>query len=179
MYNTVFKPIENKDAWSVWPIVQNPRSVGRVTLKSPNPLDTPIIEANFFDDPTDLDLIVDGIKHAIKISKTKPFAAYGSQLHRTKLPGCEQFDFTSDEYWRCAVKSLLSIMNHEIGTAKMGASTDPTAVIDPKLRVYGVRSLRVVDASIMPTIPTGHINGIVYMIGEKGADIIKQAWMRN
>ncbi|XP_031787782.1 glucose dehydrogenase [FAD, quinone]-like isoform X1 [Nasonia vitripennis] len=176
MYNTVFKPIENHDAWSIWPIVQNPRSVGRVSLKSKNPLDPPIIEPNFFEHPSDLELIVEGIKHAIELSKTKPFAAFGSRLHSTKIPGCEQFKFASDDYWRCAVQHLPAMMNHEVGTCKMGPPTDSSAVVDSQLRVYGIQGLRVADASIMPTIPTGHTNAVVYMIGEKAADLIKQTW---
>lgn len=62
----------------------------------------------------------------------------------------------------------------------MGPPTDPTAVVDPQLRVHGIKQLRVVDASIMPTIPAGHTNAIVIMIAEKAADMIKNSWrMRN
>ena len=62
----------------------------------------------------------------------------------------------------------------------MGRPTDPTAVVDPQLRVHGIKQLRVVDASIMPTIPAGHTNAIVIMIAEKAADMIKNSWrMRN
>lgn len=177
LYNAVFKPIENKDAWSIWPIVQNPRSVGRITLKSKNPLDAPIIQPNFFEHPADLEIILEGVKHAIELSKTEPFAAYGSKLHEAKIPGCRGYDFGSDEYWRCAIKHLPSMMNHEVGTAKMGPASDPSAVVDPQLRVYGVESLRVADASVMPTMPVGHVNAGIFMIAEKAADMIKETWI--
>lgn len=178
LYNTVYKPIENQEAWSIWPIVQYPRSVGRLTLQSKNPFDPPKMDPNFFDHPADLEIILEGVKHAINISKTEAFQAYGSQLHDIKIPGCESFKFASDDYWRCAIKHLPSMMNHEIGTVKMGPQTDAYAVVDPQLRVYGVKGLRVVDAAIMPTIPSGHANAGIYMIGEKAADMIKETWKR-
>ncbi|XP_032663999.1 glucose dehydrogenase [FAD, quinone]-like [Odontomachus brunneus] len=176
VYNAVFKPIEGKDAWSIWPIVQYPRSIGRLTLKSKSPFDPPKMDPNFFSHPADLEIILEGVKHAINISKTEAFQAYGSRLHNLKIPGCRQFEFASDDYWRCAIKHLPSMMNHEVGTVKMGPQTDPYAVVDPQLKVYGVQRLRVADASIMPTIPNGHVNAGIYMIGEKAADMIKETW---
>ncbi|KAJ8682944.1 hypothetical protein QAD02_018736 [Eretmocerus hayati] len=176
LYDAVFKPIENKHAWSVWPIVQNPRSVGRITLKSNNPLDAPIIQPNFFEHPADIEIILEGVKHAIELSKTEPFQAYGSKIHNAKIPGCKKFDFATDDYWRCAIRHLPSMMNHEVGTAKMGPASDPDAVVDPQLRVHGIEGLRVVDASIMPTMPVGHVNAGIFMIAEKAADMIKQYW---
>lgn len=62
------------------------------------------------------------------------------------------------------------------GTAKMGPPTDPLAVVDPTLRVYGIQGLRVIDASIMPQITNGNINAPVIMIGEKGADMMINYW---
>lgn len=177
VYDTVYKPIENEEAWSVWPIMQHPRSVGRLTLRSKNPFEPPKMDPNIFSHPADLEIILEGVKHAINISKTEAFQAYGSRLHDIKLPGCKQFEFATDDYWRCAIKHLPSMMNHEVGTVKMGPRTDTYAVVDEQLRVYGVRKLRVADASIMPTMPTGHTNAGIFMIGEKAADMIKETWI--
>ncbi|XP_047346924.1 uncharacterized protein LOC124947997 [Vespa velutina] len=179
LYNTVYKPIENRDGLSIWPIIQSPKSVGRLTLTSKNPFVPPKIEPNFFSHPDDIEILLEGIKHAINVSKTEPFLAYNTRLHDIKIPGCEFYEFNTDDYWRCAIKYLPFMMNHEIGTVKMGPKTDPYAVVDSRLRVYGIKNLRVVDASIMPTIPIGHVNAGIFMIGEKAADMIKQDWSRD
>ncbi|KAL7288993.1 hypothetical protein TKK_0016951 [Trichogramma kaykai] len=176
LYDTVFRPVQGKDAWSIWPIVQNPRSVGRIKLRSKNPLEKPIIQPNFFEHPADVEIILEGVKHAIELSKTEPFAAYDSKLHDIKIPGCKRYEFASDDYWRCAIKHLPSMMNHEVGTVKMGPANDSSAVVDPQLRVHGIEGLRVVDASVMPTMPVGHVNAGIFMIGEKASDMIKETW---
>jgi len=176
LYDAVYKSIEDQEAWSIWPIVQYPRSIGRLTLRSKDPFEPPKMDPNFFSHPEDLEIILEGIKHAINISRTNAFQAYGSRLHDFKIPGCRQFEFASDDYWRCAIKHLPAMMNHEVGTIKMGPRTNTYAVVDPQLRVYGIKALRVVDASIMPTIPSGHVNAGIYMIGEKAADMIKETY---
>ncbi|XP_011315326.1 glucose dehydrogenase [FAD, quinone] [Fopius arisanus] len=176
VYDTVWKPLEGQTTWGIWPSTQLARSKGRVTLRSTNIKDHPIIDANLLDDPNDLEVLVEGVKFAIEISKSKTLQRYGSRLHDIKIPGCETLEFNSDDYWRCAIRQLTTTFNHEMGTAKMGPATDPTAVVDPELRVHGVGGLRVIDASIMPEVPVGHLAATIYMIAEKGADMIKQSW---
>ncbi|XP_063992323.1 glucose dehydrogenase [FAD, quinone]-like [Diachasmimorpha longicaudata] len=176
MYDAIWKPLENQDVWAIWPAVQLPRSKGRVKLNSTNIEDDPIIDANLLDDPSDVEILLEGIKLSIEISKSKAFQRYHSQLHEEKIPGCESFTFASDDYWRCGIRHLTVTFNHEIGTAKMGSAGDSDAVVDPELRVYGVSGLRVIDASIIPEIPIGHLAATVYMIAEKGADMIRRSW---
>lgn len=115
---------------------------------------------------------------AIAVSKTPAFQKYGSTLLSVPFPGCEHESFGSDEYWGCAIRQLTTNLHHQVGTCKMGPDSDPDAVVDPKLRVRGVKGLRVVDASIMPLIPGGHTNSMAFMIGEKAADMIKENWLK-
>nr|XP_012217942.1 PREDICTED: glucose dehydrogenase [FAD, quinone] [Linepithema humile] len=177
VYNTVYRPITNRDTWTIMPLLLRPKSRGTIRLRSSNPFHSPIINANYFSDPMDIAILVDGAKLAIKVSEAKVFKQFGSRLHRIKVPGCKHLKFGSDAYWECHIRHISMTIYHPVGTAKMGPSTDPTAVVDPRLRVYGVTGLRVIDASIMPTICSGNTNAPVIMIAEKGSDLIKQDWL--
>ena len=74
------------------------------------------------------------------------------------------------------VRQMATTLGHQVGTCKMGPKGDVNAVVDPELKVHGIAGLRVVDASIMPTIVAGHTNSVVMMIGERAADFIKKTW---
>uniref|UniRef100_A0A8D9E0E7 Glucose dehydrogenase [FAD, quinone] n=1 Tax=Cacopsylla melanoneura TaxID=428564 RepID=A0A8D9E0E7_9HEMI len=177
IYKEVYRDVINKDSWSVWIITMYPESRGSVRLASKNPWAPPLINPNFFDREIDVLRIVEGIKFVIKMSETEPFQSIGSKLVDRPIPGCKHLPFGSDEYWVCCVKQLTMQTHHQCGTCKMGPSSDPTAVVDPRLRVYGIKGLRVIDASIMPVLPGGHTVAPTYMIGEKGSDLIKEDWL--
>ncbi|XP_015123282.1 glucose dehydrogenase [FAD, quinone] [Diachasma alloeum] len=170
------EPSMEKDTYTIIPAAQMTRSKGRLKLRSNNFEDHPVIDANLLDDGNDVEILVEGIKLAIEVSKSEAFQRYGSQLYDINISACEEFKFAFDDYWRCAIRHMAIPFSHEMGTAKMGPSTDSDAVVDPELRVYGVKGLRIIDASIMPDIPVGHLAATIYMIAEKGADMIKQSW---
>ncbi|XP_060533708.1 uncharacterized protein LOC132706396 [Cylas formicarius] len=177
LYETVYKPIANKDVYTLMPLLLRPRSKGWVRLRSRNPFDAPIVNANYFDDPFDVKTLVEGAKIAVRISEAKSFKKFGSRLHTIPLPNCKNIEFGSDEYWECHMRTISMTVYHPVGTCKMGPAWDREAVVDPRLRVYGVAGLRVIDASIMPTLTSGNTNAPVIMIGEKGADLIKEDWL--
>lgn len=180
IYNSVYKPMEGirKDIFLISLMLFHPKSTGRVKIPSANPFDDPKIYENLLDNPEDVETLLYGIKYVLELIKQEPFQRYGARLHTIPLPQCAHIHFASDNYWRCVIRSMAFSIQHQVGTAKMGPFSDPTAVVDPELKVHGISRLRVVDTSIVPESPTAHTNAISVMIGEKAADMIKSDWSR-
>ncbi|KAJ8958505.1 hypothetical protein NQ318_002299, partial [Aromia moschata] len=97
-------------------------------------------------------------------------------LGKTLLHRCEHHVFDSDVYWECAIRTLSVTIHHQTSTCKMGPRTDPDSVVDSRLRVHGVKNLRVADTSIIPVTLSAHTSAPGMMIGEKAADMIKEDW---
>ncbi|XP_050539418.1 glucose dehydrogenase [FAD, quinone]-like isoform X2 [Daktulosphaira vitifoliae] len=176
IFNKVYNPVADKDSFIVFPMVMRPKSKGRIWLRDTNPFHHPFIDPNYFSNKADLDVIVAGVRIVQRMLKTDAMRKLDAQILTTPLPGCTKYVFDSNAYWKCAARQISYSMYHLSGTCKMGPVGDPTAVVDPRLRVHGVKRLRVIDASIMPEIPAGHTNSPTIMIGEKGADMIKEDW---
>ncbi|XP_011706672.1 PREDICTED: glucose dehydrogenase [FAD, quinone]-like, partial [Wasmannia auropunctata] len=166
----------NVNGWTVVPILLKPKSRGRLTLLANDVNIKPEIVPNYYDDPDDVRTMIAGIRTALRVGRTKAMRAFDSQLLNITYIECKNYEYDSDAYWECMIRLLSSTLYHASGTCKMGSREDPTAVVDPKLKVIGVQGLRVVDASIMPEIISAHTNIPVYMIAEKAADMIKKEW---
>ncbi|KAL1461022.1 hypothetical protein WDU94_012955 [Cyamophila willieti] len=175
-YNQVYKHLEEKNTWTIWPMLLLPKSRGKVLLGSRNPLKEPLLYGNYFEDESDLWTLVEGIKLAVDLSRTPPFQRIGSQLNPVPLPGCQQYEFESDQYWACTARQITATVHHMSGTCRMGINEDGTTVVDNELRVHGIKGLRVADASVMPILIAAHPMAPIYMIGEKAADMIKSTW---
>lgn len=152
---------------SIGPCFLRPRSRGTVKLRSTNPADPALFNANSFSDPADLETLVRGVEWAIRITEAPTLARLIKRRVLPK-PGIEKDPGALRDYIRSIAKTVF----HPSGTAKMGRADDPMAVVGEDLKVRGVEGLRVADASIMPTLVSGNTNAPCIMIGERAARFI-------
>ena len=141
-----------------------PQSRGSVTIRSADPADKPMIQPNYLSTPGDRMVAANSLRLTRRIMAQAPLAPFTPQEY---LPGVE---FNSDDDLANKAGDIGTTIFHPVGTARMGSDVD--AVVDDQLRVHGIDGLRVVDASIMPTITSGNTNSPTVMIAEKGADMI-------
>jgi len=163
LHHALARPTE--DGFSIGPTLLRPVSRGRIRLRTTFPMDPPSIEPDYLSHDADVEVMVAGIELARRIAAANAFKKFcGAEF----LPGK---DVHSRAEIANYVREAAETTYHPVGTCKMG--DDPMAVVDSHLRVRGVERLRVVDASIMPTIITGNTNAPVIMIAEKAADFIR------
>jgi choline dehydrogenase len=152
--------------FSISPVHLRPDGRGSVRLKSPDPLAPPEIRFNFLASAYDIEAMLSGMRIARKIAQQPALQPYVVQ---ETMPGAE---VTSDDALIEDLRQRGVSNLHPVGTCRMGTGTD--AVVDARLRVHGIRQLRVIDASVMPQIIAGNTNAPTIMIAEKGSDMILQ-----
>ncbi|MBN3454938.1 GMC family oxidoreductase N-terminal domain-containing protein [Mycobacterium sp. DSM 3803] len=143
----------------------HPTSRGQVTLRSNNPSDAPVIHHALLGEESDVKMLADGCRVVRKIFEQQAFRPY---IKRELNPGSE---VSSDKDFELYLRKSAIHGYHPVGTCAMGSDTD--SVVDPALRVRGIDNLRVVDASIMPNLISGHTNAPTVMIAERAADLIR------
>ena len=141
-----------------------PGSRGTIMATSADPLERPVIRPNYLSDDSDAHVLWSGIEKTRSILESPAMAQHSTG---EIAPGP---DVNSMETAREYARNTGNTIYHPVGTCKMGE--DPLAVVDPRLRVHGLSGLRVIDASIMPTVTTGNTNAPTIMIAEKGAAMI-------
>jgi choline dehydrogenase len=172
--NTYLWSIETRDhtgmhphkfpGFSMSPVHLRPEGRGRVSLKSRDPLAPPKIEFKFLESPGDIDAMIFGVRLARKIAEQPVLKPYVAE---EVVPGPK---VQSEEQLIADIRNRGVSNLHPVGTCRMGTGSD--AVVDPRLRVHGIRGLRVADASIMPRVVGGNTNAPSIMIGEKCAAMV-------
>ncbi|MBS4670067.1 GMC family oxidoreductase, partial [Klebsiella pneumoniae] len=148
-----------------WP--HRPQSTGYVRARSTDVFEDPVVQPNYLSDPQDRRVTIGGLRLVRRLLSTPELAQH---LENETLPGPDVT--TDDELLDYSYRNGTTCY-HLIGTARMGPATDPYAVVDNELRVHGLDGLRIVDASIMPTMPSANTYATTLMIAEKAADMIQ------
>lgn len=164
--NEWFHPyhLDSPDARYAALLLGRTKSEGELRLTSSDPDDNLIIDPNYLSHPDDIEALLYGFKTTVDLYENT--AALNVSLFPKPAPGCEGFEFKSDDYYRCAIKYLSTSFYHHVGTCSLGK------VVDARLKVKGVDGLRVIDASIMPRVPNANTQAATIMIGEKGAEMV-------
>jgi len=162
------EPLDSFDAFTASVCQLRPTSRGTVHIESPDPTEAPVITPNYLSTEFDRQLAVNALRLTRKIVNSQALARYTPIEVR---PGSA---VTSEEDLAMAAGDIGTTIFHPAGTCRMGLPNDPSTVVDSQLRVIGIDGLRVVDASVMPTITSGNINSPTLMIAERAAEMILQ-----
>ena len=161
-----FGELERKGGMTVAVCPVRPDSRGTIMARSPDPADRAIITPNYLSDPNDGRVLLAGMRMTRDIFNAPAIAQHSAV---ETLPGA---DVRSDDAMLDYARRFGTTIFHPVGTCRMGDG--PAAVVDSRLRVHGIGGLRVIDASVMPTLTTGNTNAPTIMIGEKGAAMIRE-----
>ena len=145
---------------------QRPESLGYVRARNKNPFEKPQIQPNYLSHEEDRRVLLAGIKISRRLMNTEALAPY---FDYEGYPGAH---VQKDDELLDVARQRSTTLYHLMGTCRMATKTDPTAVVDDQLCIHGLQNIRVIDASVMPSMPSANLNAAVMMIAEKGADMI-------
>ncbi|KPB00256.1 GMC family oxidoreductase [Ahrensia marina] len=160
--------VDDGHGLTITTVVVKPKSRGEVRLKSANPTDMPVVSPNLLKHPEDMKDMVAGQRFFIKALQASPLAEH---IERIAIPSPDDL---SDDALKAHCKRFVKTNYHPASTAKMGADGDPMAVLDARLRVRGIKNLRVCDMSAVPNINAGNTNAPAMMLGDRCADLIME-----
>ena len=159
--------LEREPGMTVAAWQQRPESKGYVRIRSDSPFEQPLIQPNYLAEEHDRRVLLAAMKLARTLLASEPLKPY---YDREDIPGP---NVRTDDELLGVAKQRGTTTFHPMGTCKMGPASDPLTVVDDRLRVHGLDALRVIDASIMPTMLSANLNAATMMIGEKGADMVR------
>jgi choline dehydrogenase len=157
-----------KNGYSLHVCTLRPESRGTIRLQSSDPMVHPLIDANYLAERRDLETLIEGVKIGREIFSGTAFEPYRADEFQ---PGAAVKTDAEIEQW---IRSHCETIYHPVGTCKMGPANDPMAVVDHRCRVHGLVGLRVVDASVMPTLVGGNTNAPTIMIAERVAAFMQE-----
>jgi len=150
--------------YAISPVALYPKSRGTLRLASKDPAAAPLIDPHLLEHPDDIKPLIRALRIARAAFASEPFAGYeGTEV--APGPDCQ-----TDEQFDAYIRETGYTVHHPVGTCRMGSDKD--AVVDPQLRVNGIKGLRVADASVMPSVIGGNTNAPCVMIGERAADFV-------
>lgn len=153
-----------------------PLSRGNISINSSDPTHPPVINPNWFTHPADQEVGIAAYKRAMAALTAAPITENNITIGPRTSP---DVNLATDAEILEEIKNTFQFLYHASATCKMGKANDEMAVVDSKARVYGLRNLRVVDASVFPFLPPGHPQSTVYMLAEKIADDVRRETARN
>jgi choline dehydrogenase len=159
-----YAPFAPDETYAWFPGVVRPLSRGRLTLRSADPNDPPLLDPGYLREPQDLEAMLFSLKMCRDIGSRRALQEWNAG---EVAPGP---NVRTDAELRAYIRRSLDTYFHPVGTCRIGH--DSRAVVDPELRVHGVENLRVADASVFPAIPTGNTHGPAVMVGERAADFV-------
>ncbi|XP_055527813.1 glucose dehydrogenase [FAD, quinone]-like [Wyeomyia smithii] len=164
VWSQYFKPMvdQNKQSVTILPILLHPKSKGYIRINNTNPRSNLIIHPNYLRNPEDVQTLITGLKILQHIIKQPAMQALGAEINPIAFPGCQNHQFLSNSYWECYIRALTLTLYHPVGTCRMGNAKDPEAVVSNRdLKVHQLDNLYVVDASVLPNLPSGNPNSVV------------------
>lgn len=180
-YKALFKvgsgpDFESNDTLALMPTLLRPKSRGTIRLASSDPKDLPLIDPRYLSHPDDVETLAAGLHLSYSFQETPTFKKH-QLVHLPDTLNCGDYQVGSLDYFRCFARHHSHTVWHFSGSCKMGRrESDPMAVVDHRLRVHGIKGLRVVDASIMPRLVGANTNAPAVMIGDKASDLIHEDW---
>ncbi|RUS81137.1 hypothetical protein EGW08_011123 [Elysia chlorotica] len=164
-----------RDGMSCFSNILRPHSRGTLRLSTADPAQSPVIDPKYLEKEIDVDIILSGVKLCKQLLLTPSMQQLEAAYAELPSSACPDYKFDSDDYWRCVIRARAQPAARPVGTCRMGGVSDPLAVTDPQLRVKGIKSLRVVDASVLPSLPSGTTHIPTIMVAEKAADLIRES----
>lgn len=174
VWDAIHSSPPSREGFTIYPVLLHPKSRGTIRLKSSDPEEDILIDPKYLAEDVDVKILAEGYQFARRLVNAKIMKEWEFRLTNRRLPQCERFGNFTEQYIHCHLRHITLPGHSPVGTCRMGASGDPSAVVDPLLRVRGVKNLRVADASVIPSAMSGDTYATQVMIAEKAADLIRE-----